>query len=103
MGCLRERARLVSPLRTDRRNRAADARWRGIVGLRNANSITTANDCTRDSGREATACGVLVARFLEAGHIPDGHAERGTLHELAGRSSRAASPICVHLRLPFAL
>ena len=53
-------------------------------------------------GCEAAACGVLVAGFLKARQLPDGHAKCGALHEFAVRSTRAASPQGIHRCLPLA-
>src|SRR5207302_1710244 len=102
MGRLCEGTRLVSPLRGHRRDRTPDPGWRGILGLRNANSVAAADGCARDPGCEAAACSFLVAGFLQAGYLPDGHAKCRAVYKLAVRSTGAASAQGILCRLSFA-
>ena len=102
MGRLCEGTRLVSPLRGHRRDRTPDPGWRGILGLRNANSVAAADGCARDPGCEAAACSFLVAGFLQAGYLPDGHAKCRAVYKLAVRSTGAASAQGILCRLSLA-
>src|SRR3989442_13566929 len=90
MGRLCEGTRLVSPLRGHRRDRTPDPGWRGILGLRNANSVAAADGCARDPGCEAAAGGFLVAGVLQAGYLRDGHAKFRPVYKLPVGSTQAS-------------